>query len=319
VVTVTSPPQISDLIVSENAREILVQWKTDRNATCVALFGETDALGSFTPPTVGTNHQAFLTNLEPQTTYNIQIHAVTPTGSAIEYITATTELPRVVQWEAEYGNFGPHTQGFSSDQANNNAYVGSMSTNDFGAEYFVYLDRGLNYRLWTRCKVSRTNAPVSVSVNDGSLGTFYLSDDTDTNNWRWSLLTGHDHNAPIQIPFEMGWHTIAFGAPSELLIDQFTLVNDPLWTPVSGATKPVLTEERNEEGEVILTWIDPSSNATAIAIEASLDGAHFDLWGETQPMGNSIDLGIVTQPTHFRVYSHNDLDRTDYSNVVASF
>jgi hypothetical protein len=321
VVTVVNPPKISGLSAGANdARTLNVSWNTDRIATCFVEYGPTAALGMVTGQTIGTNHFATLTNLQPATLYYLRVTATTSGGSATAVATASTEALQIVQWSAENGTLSGPVKIISSAGVENGKYVAASGKNSGTVTYNLNLLSGPTYRLWTRVKTVAGGGSFTISMDTNAANSVYVTDTAATNQWHWTLLANdiHGTNATL-FPLEAGAHTTTAQIGPAVSFDEFVICNDPTWQPILATTRPALTATRTSTTTATLIWSDPSDTAVNVAIEYSTDGVNFAPFTTVSAATTSLAVGnLGAQPYYFRIYSSDGLDRTGFSNVAVT-
>jgi hypothetical protein len=319
-VTVGSAPKISGVTATTtDARSMVVAWNTDRQATCYLEYGTNVIVDMVSGQTFGTTHSVVLTNLQPGTLYYLRVTATTPGGAVTQVATANTEVLQVIQLSAESGQLSGPIKISSSTNAQNGKYIATSNGNGSGtATYSLNLLRGPNYRVWARLKTSAGGGTFSMAFDGAAQRSVFAGDRFATNQLHWALLMDDSNRANAAIfSLEQGTHTLASRIGANIWMDEFIISNDPTWQPILGTTQPALTAVRTSATTAGLAWSDPSGNATAVAIEYSVDGVNFARSASVPAPASSITVGnLAPQTYYFRVYSYNSVDRTANSNVA---
>jgi hypothetical protein len=318
-VTVQPPPAVTGLTeTASDARSLTFAWATDQSSTCVLNYGTTTNLGYSLAPTTGSSHSVTLSNLQPATTYFVQVNVSGAAGASQTAVqTAVTEPARVLLFSAEAATVTAPMAIVSSPLAQNGKYLTSALDNLGTAAFSLATPFGLNYRVWARVNTLLTGGSFFVSL-DGSPERAAPVANTALGQWRWVLLADSSA-APLVLPMNDATHLLSLRAgTANTSLDELAIVNDPLWQPILPTTKPRLTMTFLSGSTVDLNWSVNAGNATNIAIEQSQDGIIF----------RQIAVVPATQTTYrvmglkrrrdnyFRVSAYNSVDRTDYSNVT---
>jgi hypothetical protein len=262
-----------------------------------------------------------LTNLAPGTVYYLQVRATTSGGTATAVATATTEARQVFQWAAESGSLSGPIKIVTSTESANGKYVASSVKNKGGNAAFSFsLPKGRDYRMWARVKTPAGGGTLGLSIDGAADRALFVGDASATNAWHWALVMDDASRANAMIlPIDAGAHSLTMKGAVSAWWDEFLISNDPLWRPILPTTRPTLTAVRTSANSGVLTWNDPSGNATSVAIEYSTDGVNFQPFtGVAASQQTATVGGLSPQTYYFRVYSYNTLDRTAYSNVAAA-